>query len=125
MTTVRIDYGSGRCANMQSTTKLIVGVGGLLASLTVGAGIATAQPGLDAIINTTCSYPQVMAALNANSPDAAGELSSSPLATIWLQQLLAAPPDQRRQMINDVQGMPAVQQYGSVAGQAANTCNKF
>jgi hemophore-related protein len=110
---------------MLSTTKLVVALGGLVLSLTVGAGIASAGPDLGAIVNSTCSYPQVMAALNAQSPDAAGELSANPLANMWLQQLMASPPDQRRQMVDDAQGIPAVQQYGALAGQVATTCNNY
>src|SRR5262249_3586659 len=107
------------------STKLVAALGGVALSLTAAAGIACAQPGLSAIVNTTCTYPQVMAALNAHNPDAANDLNSSPIANIWLQQLLPAPPDQRQQMINDVQGMPAVQQYAGAAAQAAATCNNF
>ena len=46
-------------------SRLAVAVGGLALSLTAGAGVASADPVLDPIVNTTCSFPQVMAALNA------------------------------------------------------------
>jgi hypothetical protein len=50
-----------------SMTRLAVAVGGLTLSLAAGAGEAIADP-LDAAINTTCSYSQAVAALNALSP---------------------------------------------------------
>ena len=64
------------------------------------AGVA-AQPDL---INTTCTYPQFTAALNAQAPDVAQELSADPLAQMFLQQFLAALADQRQRMITDALG---------------------
>jgi hemophore-related protein len=52
-------------------------------------------------------------------------LSETPLATAWLQQLIAAPPEGRRVMVAQAQGVPAVQQYTPVILQVANTCNNF
>jgi hypothetical protein len=42
-----------------------------------------------------------------------------------LQGLVAAPPDQRAQMIQQVQGAPALQPYMPVIYQVANTCNNY
>lgn len=50
-----------------SLTALSAGVGAVAMSLTVGAGVASADP-VDAVINTTCNYGQVVAALNATDP---------------------------------------------------------
>jgi hemophore-related protein len=110
---------------MLSRAKLVFAVGGLSLALTTGAGVATAEPNVDPIINSTCSYPQVMAALNAQSPELAGQLSESPAAVAWLQQLIAAPPDGRREMVAQAQSVPAVQQYTPVIVEVANTCNRF
>ena len=54
-----------------SLSRLAVAVGGLALSLTAGAGVASADPDLDPIVNTTCSYTQVMSALSAQDPAAA------------------------------------------------------
>ncbi len=105
--------------------KMVVAVGGLASALTTGVGIASAEPDVSPIINSTCTYPQVMAALNAQSPQLASQLSDSPTANAWLQQLIAAPPDGRRAMIAQAQSVPAVQQYTPVILQVANTCNNF
>lgn len=110
---------------MLSSTKLAVAVGGLALTLTAGAGIASAEPDVGVIVNSTCTYPQVMAALNAQSPDLANQLSANPAATAWLQSLIASPPDGRRQMVRQAQTVPAIQQYTPVIMQVANTCNNF
>src|SRR6267378_165250 len=110
---------------MLSRTKLAVAIAGLALSLSAGAGIASATPDASAIIKSTCTYPQVTAALNDQSPETANELNANPLAVGWLQGLVAAPPDQRAQMIQQVQGMPGIQQYLGVIYQVANSCNRY
>ena len=71
------------------------------------------------------THPQVMAALNAENPDAANQVSSNPVATAWLQQLVASGPDGRRQMVKQAQAVPAVQQYTGLISKVASTCNNF
>lgn len=110
---------------MALTTRLIVGSGGLLLSLVAGGGIASAAPDVNEIVNSTCSYPQVMAALNAQSPDVANQISASSLATGWLQNLVASPPRQRQVMVAQVQFNPAFQPYTGLIDQVANTCNNY
>ena len=104
---------------------MVVACAGLALSLGTGAGIASAQPNVSAIVNSTCTYPQVMAALNAQSPETANDLNANPIATGWLQGLVAAPPDQRAQMVQQVQGIPALQPYLPVIFQVARTCNNY
>jgi hemophore-related protein len=110
---------------MLSRAKLMVISAGLAFSLSAGAGVASAEPDASAIVNSTCTYPQVMAALNEQSPDVANELNANPLAAGWLQGLVAAPPDQRRQMVQQVQGIPGLQPYIPVIFQVAHTCNNY
>ena len=99
-------------------------VGGLALSLLAGAGIASADP-LDPAINTTCTYPQVVAALNAQSPAAAAKFNSSPAAQSWVRSFLASPPPQRAQMAQQAEGMAGAAQYIGLVGQIATTCNNF
>ncbi len=111
---------------MLPRTKLIVAAcAGLALSLSTPAGIASATPDVNAIVNSTCTYPQVMAALNDQSPETANELNANPIASGWLQSLVAAPPDQRAQMIQQVQGLPGLQSYMPVIAQVANSCNRY
>jgi|SRR5258705_5557045 hemophore-related protein len=111
---------------MLPRTKLVVtACAGLALSLSNGAGIASATPDSSVIVNSTCTYPQVMAALNAQSPETAKELNANSLASGWLQGLVAAPPDQRAQMIQQVEGFPSLQPYMPVIFQVANSCNRY
>jgi hemophore-related protein len=108
-----------------SLTRLAVAVGGLALSLTAGAGVASAGPDLGPAINTTCSYSQVAAALNAQDPAAAAQFNASPMAQGYLRQFLASPPGQRQQMLQEAQGQPGAAQYVGTVVQLANTCNNY
>jgi hemophore-related protein len=110
---------------MLSLTRLAAAVGGLALSLTAAAGVASAQPDPGPVINTTCSYPQVVSALNAEDPAAAAQFNASPAAQSWLRQFLASPPAQRQRMLQQVQSMPGTQQYVGTVEQIANTCNNY
>jgi len=109
----------------RSFTKLAAAVGGLGLSLVAGAGIASADPAMDSAINTTCSYPQVVAALNAQSPAAAAKFNNSAMAQGWLRSFLASPPPQRAQMAQQAEGMPGAAQYIGLIGQITTSCNNF
>jgi hemophore-related protein len=80
---------------------------------------------MDAIINTTCNYGQVMAALNATDPAAAGQLNSSPMAQSYIRQFLASPPPKRAQMAQQIQAMPAAAQYFNTIGNVAQVCQNY
>lgn len=108
-----------------SLTTLAVAAGSLALSAIAGTGVASADPDLDPIINTTCSYPQVISALNASNPEAAAQFNASPLAQSGLQRFLASPPSQRLQMIQQVQGSPRAQQMFGLVEQVAATCNNY
>jgi hemophore-related protein len=107
-----------------SLTRLAVAAGGVALALTAGAGIASADP-LDPIINTTCSYGQVMAALNAQSPGAAAQLNASPIAQSYLRQFLASAPPQRAAMAAQIQAMPQAAPYFGIVQSVAGTCNNY
>src|SRR5690348_17327538 len=95
---------------MRSYAKVLIASSGLVLSLTAGAGLASAQD-LSPIINTTCSYPQVLGALQAQDPAAAAELTSSPMANGVVQDFLASPVPQRQVTAQRLAGMPAAAQY--------------
>jgi hemophore-related protein len=105
-------------------TGLAAAAAALALSLTVSPG-ASADPDMGPIVNTTCNYSQVMAALNAQDPAAAGKFNSSPIAQSYLRQFLAAAPPQRQAMAQQAMSTPgAAQQFGLVQ-QVAATCNNF
>jgi hemophore-related protein len=113
----------------RSLTSMIAAVGGLTLSLTNGAGVASADPDLGPVINTTCSYSQVVSALNVQNPAAAAGLNASPSAQAALRGFLASTPDQREQIVQELESKPGsqqyVQQYTGPVLQVANTCNNF
>ena len=110
---------------MRLKAKVLVASGGLLLSVAAPAGIASAQPDVGPIVNTTCSYPQVVSALNAQNPAAAAQLTGSPFVSGWIQNFLAQGPAQRTVLIQQVQGNPQAAQYTGLVLQVANTCNNF
>jgi hemophore-related protein len=109
-----------------SLTKLAVAVGGagVALALTAGAGVASADP-LDAAVNTTCNYGQVIAALNATDPGAAAQFTASPIAQSYLQRFLSSGPVQRRQMALQIQAMPGAAQYVNDLSTVAGSCNNY
>ncbi|NTY59401.1 hemophore-related protein [Mycolicibacterium sphagni] len=102
-------------------------------------GLASAQPDLSPLVNTTCSYQQVTAALTAQAPDLAAELSKYPPAQAKLQKFLAAPVDTRQKMVQQAfaahpqwqdtidqkAGTSQGQQAQSVLLAVAGTCNNY
>lgn len=119
------------------STKKAAAVGGLtvVVSWLAGPGVAGAAPDLSPLVDTTCSFSQVVAALNAQAPDLAQELADRPQAQAKLRQFLALPIDQRQQMVQQV--LAAHPQWqnmiddkaGSTEGQqimqVANACHRY
>jgi hemophore-related protein len=103
------------------TTRLIAACGGLAAVVCVAAGTARAQPDVDAVVNSTCTCPQVMAAL----ADPAPESATDPVVNGWLEQLIASPPEGRRAMVAQVEGLPSLQPYADLIYRIAHTCNNY
>ena len=90
-----------------------------------GEHVASADPDLGPLINTTCSYAQVVGAVHAQNPAAAAQLAASPSARAVLRSFLDSPPDERLQIIQELQGYPGAQQYVGPVLLIANTCNNF
>ncbi|OBF89135.1 hypothetical protein A5790_20975 [Mycobacterium sp. 852002-51152_SCH6134967] len=106
-------------------TRVAVGIAGLALSATAGAGVASATPDLGPAVNTTCTYPQLMAALNAADPVAASVFNSNDAMKAGLQQFLAAPPDTRQRMAQQIAASPENQPYIGLYQTVFNTCNNF
>ncbi|MGV0835860.1 hemophore-related protein [Mycolicibacterium thermoresistibile] len=108
-----------------SPTRIAVTVGAAALTLTAGSGVAAAQPGMDRLINTTCSYPQVVAALNAHSPALAAEFNEAPVAQRLVSQFIAAPTQRRQQLARQAMATSVGQQYFGSMVQVADTCHNF
>ena len=109
---------------MRLKAKVLVASGGLLLSMAAGAGTASAQD-LGPLLNTTCTYPQVIGALTAQNPAAADQLAASPSTVAILQQYLVSGPTERQQMLSRLQTIPGADQYIGVLLGVAATCNGF
>jgi hemophore-related protein len=108
-----------------SLTRLAVAVGGLALSLGAGAGIASAAPDLGPAINTTCNYPQLVAALNAQDPQVGQVFSQTPILQKGLRDFIAAGPDKRAIQAQNVASAPMFQPYIGTIAAAFDTCNNF
>ncbi len=107
----------------RTPARLEVVVCALALTWTTGAGIASAEPDLGPLMNTTCTYSQAAAALNALSPDGGQEFNASPERQTWLHAFLDSPLEQRRQLIQ--QQAPTIAQYTALIVAMANTCNNY
>ncbi|UVO13079.1 hemophore-related protein [Mycobacterium sp. SVM_VP21] len=133
----------------------LAAVGGMALALAGGIGLANAEPGQppqptqpgqpgqpaqpgqpnqpgqpsqwsqNPAVNTTCSYSQVVAAMNAQSPDTAAQFDATPMAQSFLQNFLASPAPQREQMLQQAQGVPEAAPFVNMVGPIAKTCNKY
>jgi hemophore-related protein len=108
-----------------SLTRLAVAVGGLALSLAAGAGVASATPDLGPAVDTTCSYPQLVSALNAQGPEVGAGFNQSPILQAGLSQFLVSGPAERQQMAENMANAPAFAPYMGTVEQAFLTCNNF
>jgi hemophore-related protein len=108
-----------------SLTKLAVGLGGLALALGAGAGIASAAPDLGPAVNTTCTYDQLVGALNAQNSQVAKLFASSPVMQNGLRQFLASPTEERQRIAQELVNTPGAGPYIPVLEQTYATCNNF
>lgn len=107
-----------------SLTALSAGVGAVAMSLTVGAGVASADP-VDAVINTTCNYGQVVAALNATDPG----LPHSSTPHRWRSPICAISSPHRHLSAlpwpRNCKLVPGAAQYIGLVESVAGSCNNY
>ncbi len=108
-----------------SLTRLAAAVGGLTLSLTAVVGVASADPDITPAVNSTCNYNQVVAALNAQFPDAAAQFNASPEAQAWLHELIDSPRPHRREMLLSMENTPEAAPFQAIVVPLANTCHRY
>lgn len=108
-----------------SLSALAVAVGSLALPLAAGTGVASAAPDLSAAVNTTCTYPQLVSALNAQDPQAGAAFNQSPRLKTGLQVFLASGPEKRQEIAQQMLAAPAFGPYLPTIEQAFSTCNNF
>ena len=118
--------------------KLVLCAGLLVAPISTAA-TASAQTLDGPLIETTCSYAQLQAALQVEAPQASARLAERPGAQAKLQELFALPVDQRKQRVQqfldrnpDVRAMVEQrrdtaegQQKRQLAARVADTCQRY
>lgn len=118
--------------NSARCLRRVVVVGTLMAAIPLlPSAPASADPIMDALANTTCTYPQVTAALNAEAPALGRQLGARPDMQANIQQFLAMPIDQRQHALAQQQAAnPQLNalifaQIGPQITQVANTCMNY
>lgn len=106
---------------LPSKKLLVAAVGGVALSFAAGTGVASADP----IVDTTCSYPQVIAALNSENPALAEKFNANPLAAAMLGNFLSAAPSERVQLVQEFQGTSWGQKYFGAMASIAGSCNNY
>ncbi len=103
--------------------------------------VALAGPAHADDLNTTnCSEQQIMSSMQQNDPIIWGRISSDPKLDqqlrVGLAVLLAAPPGQRQQQVNTLEGILGYERWAGVSddimdssngpiGRAINNCHSF
>ena len=108
-----------------SFARLVAAAGGVALSLAAGAGVASAQPNFEPMVNTTCTYDQAMAAIHAENPMAAQYLDSSPPNLEFLRVFIGSSPDQRRNLISQVQNNPGAAEAFPIIQQMFASCPNY
>ncbi|KUH75781.1 hypothetical protein AU184_15475 [Mycolicibacterium novocastrense] len=108
-----------------SVTKMAAAFGGLALSAMAGAGIAAAQPDIGPMINTTCTYDQAIAAVNAENPTAAQYLNQSPPNLEFLRIYFASSPAERESLLNQIKNNPGIDQAMPVFQQMMTSCVNY
>jgi hemophore-related protein len=108
----------------RAKVQLALGVGLVAVALPASVGVANAAP-FDAVVNTTCTYDQVVAALDAQQPAAAQDFNTSPVVQAIVRNFLASGPVERRQTVDQLQANPMAQQYLGTINSIAGTCNNY
>ena len=121
---------------MKCAIPCVLGLIGAMSLMTAVA--ASAQPS-GPLIETTCSYAQLEAAVAVEAPEASDRLADNPDARAKVQALLGLPIDQRRQrvqsfldrnpdvaaMIEQKRNTPEGQDKLLKMQRIANTCHDY
>lgn len=108
-----------------SGKKLVFTLVGLAASLPLTAGVASATPDLSPVVNTTCSYDQVIGAMNAQRPDLAQQFNAQPVGQAMLRNFLASGPAERQRTATQIANTPGASKYFDGIAQIITTCNNY
>ena len=88
--------GCGNVTEVKSGPAFQTATNSALVAVMASGAVATAQPDPTPIMYSTCTYPQVIAALTALDPGAAAELQANPIGVGYLHQLIASGPQRAK-----------------------------
>lgn len=119
-----------------SLTRLAAVICGLALSLTAAPGVASAAPdpgsivNSSSLINTTCSYRQVVTAIAArSSPADYSRFNTLPWGREFVQGFVRATPDERQPMVASIMTTPQAWRSRGVLLEflvpAVDTCYKY
>jgi hypothetical protein len=118
-----------------SLTRLAAVICGLALSLTVAPGVPSAAADPEPVvnnsllINTTCSYKQVVTAIAARSPTDYSQFMASNMAPQFVRAFVQATPDERQPMVESIMTTPKAWRSRDVLVEflvpAVNTCYKY
>ncbi len=108
-----------------SLSRVAVAVGAPALLLTAGVGLASAEPNISPMVNTTCTFDQAMAAVHAENPMAASYLDSSPPNLQFLRVFMSSSPDQRVNLLNQIKNNPGAAEALPVFTQMMTTCVNY
>ncbi|MCX2714253.1 hemophore-related protein [Mycolicibacterium sp. J2] len=108
-----------------SGKKFVLALVGAAAVLPLSAGIASATPDLAPVVNTTCTYDQVIGAMNAERPDLAAEFNAQPVGQAMLRNFLASGPAERQRTATQIANAPGASKYFDGIAQIITTCNNY
>ncbi len=77
------------------------------------------------MVNTTCSYDQVVGAMNAERPDLAQQFSAQPVGQAMLRNFLASGPAERQRTATQIANTPGASRYFDGIAQIITTCNNY
>ncbi|MCB0928019.1 MAG: hemophore-related protein [Mycolicibacterium sp.] len=106
-----------------SLAGMVAAAGALLALLL--PGVASAEPDYSALINTDCSYDQVISAVRVQNPAAAAFLDSRPDQQDAFRTYFAQSRESRANIIEKNKTNPAAQQILDVAQGAVAACHSY
>jgi hemophore-related protein len=103
----------------------MVAAGFAALALSAGAGVAAAAPDANTLVNTTCSYDQIVRAINAEVPGEASGINNNSRLQGLLRDFVAAPADERRSMLQQAMGSFFLQDDVGAMIQVADSCNNY
>ena len=115
-------------------TALTVGALTALAAALLAPGVAAADPDADAgpLLDTTCSFAQIDAAVHDVAPEFAGRLDADPDRKARLQAFFDRTPDERRAIVDrflqnhpNIADDPRSDEFAAKAREVADTCHNY